>query len=564
MSRYGYRGTAEETLVQDGDAAFLGMDAKSSPSALEPGMAAWLENKRILHGAAVTRRGCAEPGQWNSVPFGRIYGHGRFENPLTGEKYLLVAVVDGVLALHDGAYPFKISLPVNVELSGPVTFTQCFDSVLLFRSGGLAPLSWSGSKLSSFKAIADPVAPAVAIPSGEQGVLVADRLLIPYDRDKVAVSDILNFAQYDAALFDYTVNQGDGDVLVAIQSWQNQTVVLFKQNSIHGFAGFSGDLSGSSIQPINSRRGCWARKSVASVGGDLFFLSEGGVYRLLQVIQDRLQVAEMPVSDALDPVRRRVNWDAADGAAGGVLGKYYYLAVPLDGSAYNNAVLVLNTVTGQWESVDFYGNANGVGSNAGLQILGFERVYWSGRPVLAMICNRSSGNGCVLLHEFGQYDVVGGVKYHVIDQVRTRFYSIGSKDFKGFNRAKLGLKTINPFVSVSALRPGVRERKLLDLALTKDRSKYYVHGLADFDPADLAADANKPLRQDYSVKPGSSGQWVGAGLELEREQESTEIYELREQAEGMALEITGSQGSVAVGCVTCEGFEAQRDSKTKV
>jgi len=563
MSRWGYSGPGEDVLREDGDAGFLGMDMDSPSENLSPGWAAGLINKRIENGVAMTRRGCAAVVQFNAEPFGKILGHGTWKNPATGVQFLLVAVVDGVFAMREDSYPVKIGLPVGQSLAGPVVFEQVFQHVLMGR-GIAQTLTWDGDLTGQFNFLPAPTLPTIAIPNTRVMLAVADRLLVVHGRDRVAVSDILQFNQYDVALFDFTVNEGDGDELTRAMKWVNKTVLLFKENSVSGFFNFSGNMAGAYIDSISDVRGCVAPKSAVRVGGDVLFLSKGGVYRVLQVIQDRTDVADVSASEKIRPLMQRVNWDAAAGAAAAVLGKYYYLAVPVDGSATNNAVAVLNTVSGAWESVDYYGNENGVGVKAGLQILGFEEVEWMGEPKLAMICNRANGLGCVLLHECGQFDYLGGTRWHVIDQVRTRAYSIGSKGFKGFNRTRIGVQTWNPFISISAIKPGVAERKGLNLIITRDRRAYFTHARDEYNPADISDDANREKREDYSVLPAVDGEWVRTGLWTEREQESIEALEIRELAESVAMEITGSQGRVGVKFVTVEGFEKQRDTKTKV
>jgi len=563
MSRWGYSGPGEDVLREDGDAGFVGIDMESPAESLAAGWATMLINKRIENGVAMTRRGCAAAAQFNLETFGQILGHGTFKNPANGVQYLLIAVVDGVFAMREDTYPVKIGLPVGQSLVGAVVFEQVFQHVLMGR-GIAKTLTWDGDLTGQFNFLPAPTLPTIAIPDTRVMLAVADRLLVVHNRDRVAVSDILEFNQYDAALFDFKVNAGDGDELTRVMRWVNRTVLLFKSNSVSGFFNVSGNMSDAYIDSISDVRGCVAPKSAVRIGGDVLFLSKGGVYRVLQVVQDRTDVADVSATEKIRPLMERVNWDAAACAAGAVLGKYYYLALPIDGSETNNVVVVMNTVSNAWESVDYYANENGVGAKAGLQILGFEEISWMGEPKLVMICNRANGLGSVLVHEYGQYDYVGGSRWHVIDQLRTRFYAIGSKYFKGFNRTRIGIQTWNPFISVAAIKPGVAERKGLDLIITRDRTAYFTHAREPYDSTNINDDANLEKREDYSVLPAAGGEWVRTGMWTEREQESIEALEIRELAESVAVEITGSQGRVGVKFVTVEGFEKQRDTKTKV
>ena len=61
-----------------------------------------------------------------------------------------------------------------------------------------------------------------------------------------------------------------------------------------------------------------------------------------------------PLSDPIADIIERINDGAVEKAAGKIFNNRYYLAVPLDDSEYNNAVLVYNLLNEAWESVDSY------------------------------------------------------------------------------------------------------------------------------------------------------------------------------------------------------------------
>jgi hypothetical protein len=102
-----------------------------------------------------------------------------------------------------------------------------------------------------------------------------------------------------------------------------------------------------------------AKKSVVQANGGIVFLSDNGVY-FLQPSQVgandamRLLTIADPLSAPIDDVIQRINRAYAHRAVATYWNNRYYLAVPLDGSSDNNAVLVYNFILKNWESVDVY------------------------------------------------------------------------------------------------------------------------------------------------------------------------------------------------------------------
>ena len=93
-------------------------------------------------------------------------------------------------------------------------------------------------------------------------------------------------------------------------------------------------------------------------GGGVFFLSDNGVYFLQPqpASSESMKLLTMadPISAAIDDVIQRINRTYAHRAVATYWNNRYYLAVPLDSSVDNNAILVYNFILKQWESVDTY------------------------------------------------------------------------------------------------------------------------------------------------------------------------------------------------------------------
>jgi hypothetical protein len=170
----------------------------------------------------------------------------------------------------------------------------------------------------------------------------------------------------------FTINDGSSDTLVAITPWTLNEFVIFMRNSIfYAAAGVGANASGdavtednSYIKSLASDIGCIAKGSIVQAGGGILFLSDNGVYMLNPAGAGNgsantpegmrlLTIAEplsAPISDVID----RINFNAVGNAVATYFENRYYLAVPLDDSEVNNAVLVYNFINKAWESVDTY------------------------------------------------------------------------------------------------------------------------------------------------------------------------------------------------------------------
>ena len=165
------------------------------------------------------------------------------------------------------------------------------------------------------------------------------------------------------------MNSGTSDAITGIYPFLTSNLIIGKTRSIDMLANIPGDLgqafaSGGFAAPppprmvvISSDIGVVARKSGILVGGRFMFLSDagpGGIYQMATDEHGNYVVDPTPVSDAIEPLINRINWSYASKAIGSVDGRYAYWAVPIDNATYNNAVLVLNLSTGQWESLDLW------------------------------------------------------------------------------------------------------------------------------------------------------------------------------------------------------------------
>jgi hypothetical protein len=81
-------------------------------------------------------------------------------------------------------------------------------------------------------------------------------------------------------------------------------------------------------------------------------LSERGVFSISQALDNKLQSNAEPLSKDLEPVFRRINWNVKEKFQSAFWENTYYLAVALDDSKTNNAILKYSFITNSWHGYD--------------------------------------------------------------------------------------------------------------------------------------------------------------------------------------------------------------------
>jgi len=206
------------------------------------------------------------------------------------------------------------------------------------------------------------------MPAPEFGVYHQRRLIVPYqydvtgtsgssvitDRnivDEALFSDILDADTYDRIYGQFRFNAGAADFIVGFHSFSDDKLVVFNRNSVHIVAN-SLDLGSSVSQLITNEVGCLARDSIQQIGNSMIFLSDNGVYGLDFIDLYNLRGQDVPLSASIEGTIKRINKEYASKAKSVYFDNRYYLAVPLDNSTTNNALLIYNFLNKQWESID--------------------------------------------------------------------------------------------------------------------------------------------------------------------------------------------------------------------
>lgn len=176
-------------------------------------------------------------------------------------------------------------------------------------------------------------------------------------RDEVIASDVLDTDTYDQVFAQYRFNAGTSDFVVGLHSFAEDKLLVFNRNSIHIVTNTT-DLKGASTQVLTDEVGCVARKSIEQVGNQVIFLSDNGVYGTQFLDEYNLRGTETPLSEPINESIQRINKNAQENAVAVYFDNRYYIAVPLDSSTNNNAILIYNFLNKQWESIDTVNDAN--------------------------------------------------------------------------------------------------------------------------------------------------------------------------------------------------------------
>jgi hypothetical protein len=546
MARWQVEQQLEEQLTVAGDTVYLGLDMKTpDPTAIKPGFVPEAYNVRSENGGLEGRLGSVAPGYFNYISFGRIYGEGSFSDP-NGLEWEVIGTASGAWFIADGVFPQFIPY-VTWTCDYPVEFVQAFDVLFLFRGPDNPELVWHGAWNQFWVTMPAPTPPRQTIPQTDTAEYYSNRLIVPYQKDRLAISDILDYTEYDWNLDDFQINTGQSDSLVRVFPWVNSMVLVFKQHSIFKISNVTGDLTQTSLDQISSSRGLVSRRAVVDVGGDIMFMDYSGVYAISQELVNTPQVQALPLSDMIKPVFNGINWTYGSGIVANTRRERVYFAVPLRNASRNNSLLVYNLILNSWESVDTFDDPD-------FRIDRLVKMNFNGERRLFAI---DMVQGLIVLLEQGKTDILGMTTAHerqIQSAVLTRGYA-GAGPRNRFERVEVDVATWNPSFSVEGYVDG-SNMKALSRTETADRTKYEVWNRPAWDRQNSNNDHATEFRQDYSVQlPVVLGT---NGIQIERQQETSYRYTARMKGRYLQLRIQSTQGHLGIRSIMVESYEDQR------
>jgi len=355
----------------DGDEGFIGLNSRDNPVNLGKNYVSKAQNIRMDRGVATVRKG-AERLTAGALVGQTIYGTCAFTTT-TGSELIVLVVSDGLYTYNPDteAVSIKVNFPAGETIANgdevELYQAQGIGYVYILRGEGKSVLRWDGNTTI--------VVPGAGThnnyPNSRHAIYYGNRHIVQTDRNTIKVSHYLQDDHW-SALDVFTINDGSNDSIVAITPWTLNEFVIFMRNSIfYAAAGVGANAlndpateDNSYIKSLASDIGCVAKGSIVQAGGGILFLSDNGVYILNPAGAGngagntpegmRLLTIAEPLSAPISDVIARINFNAVENAVATYWENRYYLAVPLDDSEANNAVLVYNFINKAWESVDTY------------------------------------------------------------------------------------------------------------------------------------------------------------------------------------------------------------------
>ena len=508
--------------------------------------------------------------------YGTVYGVGIFRDPQSIE-YLLVATSEGVYATKESNPSVLLA---GGSISADVEFVQCFNVVIMFRGESLEPLVMERVD-EGFKSITTQTSDltidendsdgTVTIPNGSTGLFFSNRLLVPHDKDLVAASDYLNYTRYQPVLANFKVNQGSEDELVSLVRINNSTIACFKTNSIYIVSNIYGNLSDITLDEVTREYGAVGRNSIVQAGSDVVFLSsKRGVTSLGIAGNGKVSAVDLPLSDPIQPLIDRINWNYASAAAAAYHNNRLYMAVPLDGATENNAILVYDFLVKAWAGYDDGADVvkvkrfvetmfQGKRRLFFLSTDGFINLYDDDLSVSGFVDEKVSSDGSISVQQ-------------VSDELTTRGYTGDSILSKRWSVAEVQLATSEPNLTVKALFDGANENtKVLTPTggLSFDRTKYDKPFYAtDFNASMSGDDFFTQHRQDYSVNPDTEIALPTTGSETgfdpDLHQQSQNRFKYRGEGKYVQLKLENTNGRVELLGAGVGGSSASQSAVKQV
>lgn len=360
-------------IIIDGDRNFTSVDERQDPGSLQPGVLSRAINFDLDEGEIVTRKGFfAHPGHRAGgfrfpfdfdLSFDEGVGHGEIFGamPYTsefGENYFILALQRYAIRVHDSGSVVLINYPLleknnqTDELDDTVEMIQAFNRVFMFRGRSKDPLVWDGEEagIPAFvKVQRTNLQPGVEpMPRTSLAIYYLNRIWALDGKDEILFSDIGIETDFNLTN-QFKIDSGSFDAVVGMKAWGDNAILIFKEKSVDVLENLQGDLTLNGTRTrLSNEIGLSSPSCITDVGNDLWFLSERGVFSIRQAFDNKLKSDSEPISAPLEPIFRRINWNVKAQFRSAFWENSYYLAVALDDSKTNNAIIVYSFITRSW------------------------------------------------------------------------------------------------------------------------------------------------------------------------------------------------------------------------
>jgi hypothetical protein len=321
------------------------------------------------------------------------------------------------------AFTYTVSSSLTTPATGTITARPC-----------KPPLQWNlNTSTAAFTVVTTGPnaagAPLINIPAVDWGMFFKSRLVLPWSRDQLVLSDIDDASTYDPSQNQFRIHPGTADWLIAAYPYQEGRLLALYRKSVHALVLDNTDLSIAQAFEITRAFGCVGRRTVVNCGPYVIWLSDRGVVKMDVTDELSLKSTTAPMSDPIQDIIDTINWPYAANAVATFWNNRYYLAVPIDTSTTNNTVLVYNFLNDAWESVDTF--------PAGYDVLNFHILSYNGTKRIHTV----STAGYVFLMEEGEVDEWGApqsvMEFPIQGSMQTRSYLADTYEIKRLKRFQL-------------------------------------------------------------------------------------------------------------------------------
>jgi hypothetical protein len=296
-----------------------------------------------------------------------------------------------------------------------------------------------------------------SVPPADFAFYFQNRIVCKISNTELAVGDILS-ETFDFTLNNFIINQGGNDSIVGVLPWIENQFLVFMAKSIYiafveptTYVIGAAPGANSSITVVTTQVGCLSRKSIASAGQFVFFLSGKGVHMITPQLDLKVIGNTLPLSEPIDDFFDTLNYAAASKSVSSYYDNRFFMALPINGSTRPNAIIVYNVLNQNWECIDTYPTGLYIDDYAICQYAQKRRQF-----ILTKFTGSTVYGGIFLTEEYEGGDqyaapygtpvlpfilpatiTTGAPRLEAIDaRIRSREYTFGNTNEKRFAKAE--------------------------------------------------------------------------------------------------------------------------------
>ena len=342
--------------------------------------------------------------------------------------------------LISGASPDGYNGIAQITVTGGTTFTYTVSGALASPATGTIiyrpvqpPMSWDLSTTTHAFVVVPTGpnaggAPLINMPAADWGVPFASRMVLPWSRDQIIMSDLLGAGTYDPSQTQFRILPGTNDWIIGAFPYQQARILILYRKSVHAIF-LDGTLAIAASYELTRTFGCVARRTVVNCGPYIMWLSDTGIVTMDVNNELSLQKTSSPLSDDINDIFQTVNWGYASNAVAAFWNNRYFVALPTGTQTLNQTVLVYNFLNDLWESVDTFPGT--------FDVVNFHVITYNGTKRLHAV----SSYGYVSLLEENDTDQWGQASsqtnYAITGNMKTRNFLAGTHDIKSVRRFQL-------------------------------------------------------------------------------------------------------------------------------